>query len=86
MGFATEEKPVNNTTLFSILEQRVFCWIAIRTRVALPKNYNFSQQKTFYLAKMNGDLEKKFFLNIASKTSEISNSKIHSKPVLLPKI
>ena len=31
---------------------------------------NFSHQKTFYLAQMNGGLEKKFFENIASKASE----------------
>ena len=55
-------------------------------RVARPKNYNFSQQKTFQLAQMNGGLEKKFFENIASKTSEISTSKTSSKPVLLSKI
>ena len=30
---------------------------------------------------MNGGLEKKFFENIASKTSEISTSKTSSKPV-----
>ena len=30
----------------------------------------FSHQKTFYLAQMNGGLEKKFFENIASKASE----------------
>ena len=36
-------------------------WIrSIYIRVARPKNYNSSHQKTFYLAQMNRGLEKKF--------------------------
>ena len=45
----------------------IITWVALR-----KKNFqeNFSHQKTFYLAQMNGGLEKKFFENIASKASE----------------
>ena len=50
--------------------------MAIRAALMKKKfQKNFSHQKTFYLAQMNGGLEKKFFENIASKTSEISTSK-----------
>jgi len=54
--------------------------------VARPKNYNFSHQKTFWLAQVSGGLEKQFFENIASNTSEIFTSKTSSRLVLLSKI
>ena len=45
--------------------------MAIRAALMKKKfQKNFSHQKTFYLAQMNGGLEKKFFENIASKASE----------------
>ena len=45
--------------------------MAIRAALMKKKiQKKFSHQKTFYLAQMNGGLEKKFLENIASKASE----------------